>query len=127
MTQTTAMTAYDCNVSDVWSLQLWDGREKPNDWANDWRNVTPTEALHLKMASLAKLDRYPNCRDDSHLFLSEYEKERAQAVVMCNGCLLLLECGAAADEHNEKWGVWAGKDRTRRPKKLGRPPRQQAA
>jgi hypothetical protein len=75
MTQTTAMTAYDCNVSDVWSLQLWDGREKPNDWANDWRNVTPNEALHLKMASLAKLDRYPNCRDDSHLFLSEYEKE----------------------------------------------------
>ena len=88
--------------------------------------TTPTEALHLKLTTLAKLDRYPNCRIDSHLWLSEWASQRAEAVLRCDGCLVLTECANAANEHDERWGVWAGRDRTRRPK-TGRAPKQKAA
>jgi WhiB family redox-sensing transcriptional regulator len=55
--------------------------------------------------------------------LSEHEGERAVAVMLCDHCPILTECRDHAEENDERWGVWGGKDFSRRPgKKL-----QQAA
>jgi len=35
-----------------------------------------------------------------------------QAASWCVGCSVLTECGAAADEHCERFGVFGGRDRT---------------
>jgi Transcription factor WhiB len=82
--------------------------------------TTATQLLHLKLVSLAKQELYPNCAIDSHLWLSDFEAERAEAVKRCRGCVVLTECAAMADEVGEKHYVFGGKDRTRKPK-LGRP------
>jgi hypothetical protein len=83
---------------------------------------TASKALHTKLISLAKQDLHPNCATDSHLWLSDFEAERLEAVKRCGGCVVLIECDAAANEHGEKHYVFGGKDRTRKPK-LGRPPK----
>lgn len=36
---------------------------------------------------------------------------------LCHPCPLLQLCGAAADEDGERWGVWAGVDRSVSPKR----------
>jgi hypothetical protein len=82
--------------------------------------TTATQQLHLKLVSLAKQKLYPNCATDSHLWLSDFEAERAEAVRRCGGCVVLLECDAAADEHGEKYYVFGGRDRTRKPKLVRR-------
>jgi hypothetical protein len=71
------------------------------------------------LVSLAKQELYPNCAVDSHLWLSDFEAERLEAVKRCGGCVVLVECDAAADEHGEKHYVFGGVDRGLRPK-LGR-------
>jgi Transcription factor WhiB len=60
----------------------------------------------------------PHCSDppSRHLWLSEHEGERAEAVKLCSGCPVLAECDEAAEARQERFGVWAGKDRTKRQK-----------
>jgi len=60
--------------------------------------TTATQLLHLKLVSLAKQELYPNCAIDSHLWLSDFDAERAEAVKRCRGCVVLTECAAMADE-----------------------------
>jgi Transcription factor WhiB len=64
-------------------------------------------------------------RELGHLWLSDYQPERAVAAVLCGGCPLALECWDAARSRDERFGVWAGVDMTRHPNnksgKLGRP------
>ncbi len=45
---------------------------------------------------------------------SDDATQRAWAAAVCVGlsCQLLEECGLAADEQGERFGVWAGVDRT---------------
>ena len=45
---------------------------------------------------------------------SDDATERAWAAAVCVGlsCQLLEECGLAADEQGERFGVWVGTDRT---------------
>ncbi|GAB2747758.1 hypothetical protein GCM10027039_01750 [Terrabacter koreensis] len=47
---------------------------------------------------------------------SEDADTRAAAAQRCDGCPCLNECAAAADETKERWGVWAGRDRSPRTK-----------
>ncbi len=46
------------------------------------------------------------------MWLSDDASDRAQAASWCVGCPVLVECGAAADEHGERFGTWGGTDRT---------------
>lgn len=46
------------------------------------------------------------------LWLSDRAGDREAAVRLCNGCPVFAECGEAADEVGESFGVWGGRDRT---------------
>ncbi len=46
------------------------------------------------------------------MWLSDDATDRALAARWCTGCAVLTECGAAADEHDERFGAWGGRDRT---------------
>ena len=50
--------------------------------------------------------------DTSHFWLSELEGERAIAARLWAGCPVLAECSDAAVAGGERFGVWAGIDRT---------------
>ena len=46
------------------------------------------------------------------MWCSDDADDRAQAARWCTGCSVLAECAAAADERGERFGTWAGVDRT---------------
>jgi hypothetical protein len=90
-------------------------------------SVTPTIPNRCRAESLALLrallnltsrDLRPHCSDagTGGLWLSDLEAERAEAVKLCVGCPVILECGAAATARGEYFGTWGDIDRT--------PPRQ---
>jgi hypothetical protein len=74
---------------------------------------------------MAERGERTHCSDPAthHLWLSESDADRAVAVQLCPHCPILTECRDSAEANDERWGVWGGKDFSRRPcKKL-----QQAA
>ena len=83
-----------------------------------------SERLLRALITIASRGLRTHCSDPgtSELWLSEHEAERREAARLCFGCPVLVECGAAATANDERWGVWAGRDFTRRPRK-----RKQAA
>jgi Transcription factor WhiB len=46
---------------------------------------------------------------------SESEHDHCIAAIFCPGCNVMLLCGQAAEEREEKWGVRGGVDRSVRP------------
>jgi hypothetical protein len=55
----------------------------------------------------------PHCGDaSSWMWLSEDAADRAEAALRCHGCPVYVECGAAAEARQEKFGTWGGRDRT---------------
>lgn len=80
--------------------------------------MTAAEQLTRALVSLATEGRRPRCGEaGSHeMWLSDDATDRAQAASWCVGCPVLVECGAAADEHGERFGVFGGRDRTAAPK-----------
>ena len=92
-------------------LQPSDGREP----------VTASERLSLALAALADADQRPPCATAfvSHWWLSDDPDERAKAAELCRewACPILDACHDAAEAHRERFGVWAGRDRTMRPRK----------
>ena len=81
--------------------------------------MTAAEALTRALVSLAAHGRRPRCGEPGghELWLSDDATERAQAATWCAGCPVLVECAAAADEHDERFGVFGGVDRTPPPAK----------
>jgi len=79
--------------------------------------VTAAEQLTRALVDLATHGRRPRCGEPGghELWCSDDATDRAQAASWCAGCMVLVECGAAADEHGERFGVWAGVDRTPSP------------
>ena len=75
-----------------------------------------TAQQQLTEALLALLERgqTPPCRRSRHrdYWTSDDREEREYAAASCRMCPLLADCRAAADEAKEKFGVWAGVDRT---------------
>lgn len=67
----------------------------------------------------ALLDTLTPCRG-SDAWTSDDAEDRAVAARACQSCALLDLCGAAADSTRERFGVWAGIDRSPR---LGAPPK----
>jgi hypothetical protein len=78
------------------------------------------QALDLALVNLAAAGGRPRCGEPGTraYWTSDDAAERAQAANWCTGCRVLAECGEAADEQRETFGVWAGVDRT--PRKRGR-------
>jgi hypothetical protein len=46
-------------------------------------------------------------------WLSEFATDRQWAAEQCRSCAVIRQCKAAADERDERWGVWGGQDRAR--------------
>lgn len=85
--------------------------------------MTAAEALTRALVVLATEGRRPRCGEPGghDLWLSDDADDRAQAARWCVGCAVLTECGAAADEHGERFGVFGGRDRTPAPRLTRRP------
>jgi hypothetical protein len=88
------------------------------------RGRVEADALTRSLIDAAAAGQRPHCSDaGSWLWLSEDEAERREAALRCHGCPVFEACGTAAEARPERFGVWAGKDRTRAPGKRA----QQAA
>ncbi len=77
--------------------------------------VTAAEVLGRALADLADRGHATPCqgrRRDRWTSADATDREWAAAVCVGLDCAVLVECGAAADEHDEKHHVWAGVDRT---------------
>ncbi len=76
--------------------------------------MTAAEQLTRRLVALAAQGRRARCGEPGghELWTSDNADDRAQAARWCAGCPVLAECGAAADEHDERFGVFGGRDRT---------------
>lgn len=77
------------------------------------------EVLDLALVKLAAEGLRVRCgdwMDGTNPWLSDDPRLRAMAARWCTGCPVMSECGAAAEERKETFGVWGGRDRTPRPK-----------
>jgi hypothetical protein len=76
-----------------------------------------TAKLNTALITMASQGSRPRCADpiDHQLWTSENQPERDTAAARCTGCHVLDLCHQAADERDERWGVWGGHDRSIRP------------
>jgi Transcription factor WhiB len=74
-----------------------------------------TDRLTRALITTAARGIRPRCGDyeTSYLWLSEDAKERRHTARMCVGCQLLEPCADVG--RHQRFGVWGGKDFTRRP------------
>ncbi len=83
--------------------------------------MTAHEQLMAALTRLAEANKLTPCQGRRRdRWTSDDATERAWAAAVCVGlgCVVLLECGAAAAEQGERFGVWADIDRTTsRPKR----------
>ena len=81
------------------------------------RGGAESEALTRALIGIAAAGLRTHCSDPgtSELWLSEIEAERAEAVKLCRGCPVLVECRDVGKF--QTWGCWGGVDRSVR---LGR-------
>ena len=79
--------------------------------------MTATNELNRALLSLAAGGDLTRCSDPitRELWTTEHAAYRAIAVNCCRGCPVLVLCGQAAAERDERWGVWGGIDRSTRP------------
>ncbi len=72
--------------------------------------------LSLALLELADHGQRTPCQSSRRRdrWTSDDAAERAWAAAVCLtlGCPVLTECGAAADQQDERFGVWGGRDRT---------------
>lgn len=82
--------------------------------------TTASGPLTAALLQLAVTGCRPRCSDpETHSYwLSEDKLERVQAVAWCSGCPILEACRQNAELLDERFGVWGGVDRTKRPAKL---------
>jgi hypothetical protein len=80
------------------------------------RGKVQGDRLTRALIDLAAAGLRPHCSDPEthHLWTSEHRGERAEAALLCLGCPALDPCGTAAEARHERWGVWAGVDRSPR-------------
>lgn len=74
--------------------------------------TNPHDRLAWALAALLAEGTRPPCCDGSGAWVSEDRDERAMAARACMPCALLSACREAADSTSERFGVWAGVDRT---------------
>jgi hypothetical protein len=76
-------------------------------------------ALAEALAELANDRIKVPCAEDlaTDLWFAETPAERAEAATWCDGCAVFTECAAASVEVRPRFGVWAGRDWTPRPRR----------
>lgn len=86
------------------------------------------EDLNGALLTLSLAGQRPRCGDPvTHdYWLSDDPDERSIAASWCIGCPVLQQCGSSADVAGETFGVWGGRDRTKRPRPQGATPVKQA-
>ncbi len=79
--------------------------------------MTATDGLNRALLSLAAAGDRPRCSDPitRELWTAELAAHRAIAVKWCKRCPVLVLCRQAAEERDERFGVWGGVDRSIRP------------
>lgn len=72
------------------------------------------DRLTAALLELTEEGRRPPCGEPgaADLFLSDDYETRLSVAGHCHGCPILAECEAAAVENRERFGVWAGVDRS---------------
>lgn len=77
-------------------------------------------ALSVALAEAAEDGITVPCAEDltTDLWFAETPAERAGAAADCDGCAVFIECAAAAVEIRPRFGVWAGRDWSPRPRKV---------
>jgi hypothetical protein len=85
--------------------------------ARDARRANDRLTMALLNAA-SRGDKIP-CGDYSiaYLFLSESEQERKLACLACHSCPVFNPCGDAAEANGERFGVWSGRNYTRKPRR----------
>jgi len=77
--------------------------------------MTASEVFGKALLEIAEQGRATPCQGRRRdRWTSDHVEERAWAASVCVtlACEVLLQCRAAADEHDEKHGVWGDRDRT---------------
>jgi Transcription factor WhiB len=76
-----------------------------------------TDQLTMALINAASQGLRPHCSDPTthRLWLSEHESERQVAVMLCRHCPVLTVCRDTAEQRDERFGVWGGRDFSRRP------------
>lgn len=70
--------------------------------------------LWMKLqTSVMEASDVPCCGAHGDLWTSEAAEEREAAAYRCTGCPVTVACGNYATAAREKFGVWAGIDRTK--------------
>lgn len=72
--------------------------------------------LTIALVKLAEDGRRPRCGEwgEGNPWLSEDSEVRAAAATWCTDCPVMAECADAAKQHRVAFGVWGGRDFTRR-------------
>lgn len=75
--------------------------------------------LAVVLADLADDGVKVPCAEDlaTDAWFAETPAERAEAAAECDGCAVFNLCAAAAAEIRPRFGVWAGRDWTPRPRR----------
>jgi len=87
--------------------------------------VTASEILSVALSALADRRLRTPCQNPRtrDRWTADNHEDREYAAAACRSCPVLPECRAAAEQMKERWGVWAGVDRTTvtptRPKREG--------
>jgi hypothetical protein len=73
-----------------------------------YRGRIEADQLTRSLLDAAAVGRRPNCSDppSRHLWLSDEETDRAEAIKLCQGCVVFDPCGQVADARQERWFVW---------------------
>lgn len=81
--------------------------------------MNAAEELQRALVRLAAAGGRPRCGDWSETspWLADDPRLRELAAKWCAGCPVIVECDAAAVENKERFGVWGGRDRTKRERK----------
>lgn len=76
-------------------------------------------ALAVVLAELADARIAVPCSLDleTDQWFAETPAERAEAATECDGCAAFTECAGAAAEIRPRFGVWAGRDWSPRPRR----------
>ena len=84
-----------------------------------------SDNLTRALLNMAARGERTHCSDPAthHLWLSEHPAERAVAVTLCDHCPVVDPCRHTAEQHDERFGVFGGRDFSIRP---GRPKKKAA-
>ncbi|MGX7681347.1 WhiB family transcriptional regulator [Jatrophihabitans sp. DSM 45814] len=69
------------------------------------------ERLQGALLELADTGGTTPCQADPEAWFEGHPEQLASAAARCAGCPIMTDCAAAADENNERIGVWGGQDR----------------